>query len=118
MEAGYERFKTKTGLFTDDEFRSDFNKLDTLLGQAMVDYIQDKSGLTVSDKERDNLLRLLPNLDQSESNFVENLKLFSRGIDRNEKWQLDTFGFDSIDKLRSSGGLSSPNTQDTTPNTT
>lgn len=99
-DAPLERAKWKTGMYSDDEYRADFNTLDTLLGKNIANYLKSTSGLTVSEKEREALLKLLPNLDQSEDQFKQNLKLFREWVNRNTNERLTTFGFDSLDSMR------------------
>jgi hypothetical protein len=51
------------------------------LGHNMVNYIKEVSGATVSDREVDRLMKLLPNLSDTEQVFNSKMEVFFRGVE-------------------------------------
>lgn len=92
-DASQERMKSKTGAWTDEGFRKDFDRLDNLLGKELSQYMKNISGATVSEKEAERLLRQIPNLDMSETEFEQAMQLYEQSLKNASRYMVNQYGF-------------------------
>ena len=89
----------------DNDFGSDFAKLDQILGKELSQYMNQISGATVGDKEVDRLKRQVPNLDMSEIEFKNAFGAYGDSLKSAQDYMLNNYGFKDMDTLKNEIGI-------------